>query len=368
MSVLPELDIPRNVSKKQQIYTALLAKIQDHSLPVGTRLPNTATLAEEWKVAHATAHAALNELTREGWLVRYPKQGTFVSSPHIHQHTPKTKILTVVLPPRQDIIDSGNGDEVFEILQGLTEGSQIINWQVRIEPIPSFPSESDLKKAAQSICQSTAAAFMGVSQYASLIQKLTSQGLPVVTLVDQSSHGSAVIYDRCAAVKSGLEYLIDKGFKRIGYLGGKDAKLQYYLDTLKHYGMAQFPYTYPSRQKVRDLITQITQKPIEVEAFFIANYQIANALTHELRLQRYEVPSDLTLLAMGIESNHLSEIQLSYVRIPYLECGIEAIKLIAEQIEKVRPPQTIVLPSQLLLRGSTPSQSFTHDVSPSALL
>lgn len=322
------------------------------------RLPNTATLAEEWKVAHATAHAALNELTREGWLVRYPKHGTFVSSPAKNLNGHMSRTLTIVFPPRQDIIGSGNGDEVFEALQGLTSGSHTAGWDLRIEPVPSYPSKNEDARILKSVTQAAAAAFIGDSQYAHFIKILASRNYPVVTLISDPGYGHAVIYDRPATVRAGVQCLIDKGFRRIGYIGNSgDVKFGYYKTILSENGLEASPARLghcPSFHQAGRSVREFLKMRPDCDAVFVANYHIAVALAQEARLAGLRIPRDLAIMAMGIDSGGLSDMSLSYVRVPYLECGSEAMKLMSAASERPPPERKVVtLQPALILREST---------------
>ena len=353
------LNLPRKVSKKQQIYEALLARIQDDTLPVGTRLPNTTILAEEWNVAQATAHAALNELMRDGWLERYPKQGTFVSRPRAQDQQKSLQTLAVVLPPREDIVDSGNGDEVFEMLQGLMKGSVGLDWRVRIEPIPSRPTEKESQHVMESIRHATAVAFIGESQYRDMIEKLDQENFPVIALNGDPGCGHAVIYERSVAVGMGVQYLIDQGCQRIGYVGGgsKDEKLEHYEAILKKNGLTVSQDRichYRSRKQIGEMVRKFFETCSKSDAVFVGNYRVAALLAQEARHAGFRIPQDLAMMAYGIESSDM-DLKFSYVRVPYLECGIEAMKLIADLAKesfKTRRKITAVSP-ELILREST---------------
>jgi DNA-binding LacI/PurR family transcriptional regulator len=62
----------------QHVKDTLLKRLQ--RLPLETRLPSDRDLAREFNVAILTVSRAMNELAREGFLIRRPRSGTFLAS------------------------------------------------------------------------------------------------------------------------------------------------------------------------------------------------------------------------------------------------------------------------------------------------
>lgn len=351
------IEIPREVSKRRKIYDTLLARIQNESLPVGSRLLPTIKLAEEWRVAPATAQAALNDLSRDGWLVRHPRQGTFVSTPIQNLNGSVNRTIGIVLPPRQDIDTSGSRLEVFETLQGLTIGAKEVGWHVRIETIPSNPNAESEKHAMEAIRLTSAAAFMGSVQYCRLIERLAADGHSVVTMLeDDPGYGHVVLYDRSAAVRLGAQHLIDRGYRRIGFFGkAGDIKFEYFKTVLAENGIAPDQGSigeYPSLKGVESAARKFLRSNPGVDAVFAGNYQAALAIVREIRYAGRRVPQDIAVMAYGIESDG-GTMALSYVRVPYWECGVEAMKLIAQNCTPSSHRQVLTIQPEIILREST---------------
>lgn len=353
------VDLPRSVSKKHQLRDSLKAQIMDSTLPHGTKLPSTAVFAREWNVAHATAHAALNELSREGWLVRYSKRGTFVSHPQDSKSRELTKNVAVVIPPRQSIAGSSNGDIVFEVLQGLTEGAQNVEWILRIEQISNHPSDRELKKTSSSLASSlTSILIGGGAPYTQLTKLLEAAKLPVVSILGDPGYGDVVTYDQGAAVKKCLEYLIARGGRRIGFFGyASDDKLSIFNETMRRHNLPTTERairTYASPREAYGGIKEFFSTPPDCDALFVDNYRLGSAVVQQALQRGLRVPEDLAVLALGIETPETTDaMPLSYLRVPYLECGKAAIKLLANSagvlLDKKRK---INVPFELILRES----------------
>lgn len=61
-----------------QVREALLRRLQ--GMPLDSRLPSDRDLAREFNVAFLTINRVMNDLMREGYVVRRPRQGTFLAS------------------------------------------------------------------------------------------------------------------------------------------------------------------------------------------------------------------------------------------------------------------------------------------------
>lgn len=62
----------------QEVKEALIKRLQ--RLPLDTRLPSDRDLATEFNVAFLTINRVMNDLMREGYVVRRPRRGTFIAS------------------------------------------------------------------------------------------------------------------------------------------------------------------------------------------------------------------------------------------------------------------------------------------------
>ena len=74
-----EFTMTRHTSARQQIATHVRKMILSGKAPEGYKFPSNQELAEKWRVACSSVHAAMTLLVKEGLLERTPKRGTFVT-------------------------------------------------------------------------------------------------------------------------------------------------------------------------------------------------------------------------------------------------------------------------------------------------
>lgn len=65
----------------QQIKQFISDAIRNQQYAAGDKIPTEAELVEQFSVSRMTVNKALRDLVQEGWLIRYPGLGTFVTPP-----------------------------------------------------------------------------------------------------------------------------------------------------------------------------------------------------------------------------------------------------------------------------------------------
>lgn len=346
--------IAKRVSKKRSIYDTLLGQIQSHALPLGARVPSASALAEQFDVSYVTMHAALNELTRDGWLTRHPKNGTFVAEP-------KKKVvkntITFFLPVRQDIVMSGNAVKTFEIVTGATDRAAELGWEINIRSLPSYPQKDESLKYLDTLNDQAGAIFIG-AQYQELIDTLSREKFPVVVVDGKHAQADLVTYSRPKAIALAVEHFLKMDYKRIGYFGhlsDPQGKQEHFFKLLKQKGISVAPHATQHCQSITSVEsccqTFLADGP-PCEALFIDNYEIAAAFAQHARESGIRLPDEIKIVALGDEHGASPLAKLSYVKIPYFEFGQEAVTLLQEQL----PPtsratqRTRSLPVELILR------------------
>ena len=64
----------------EAIVADLTGKIRSGEYPAGAKLPVEAELIEQYKVSRTTVIKAITDMKKKGYVIRYPKKGTFVAA------------------------------------------------------------------------------------------------------------------------------------------------------------------------------------------------------------------------------------------------------------------------------------------------
>lgn len=352
--------VPKGRQKRRQVYQALREYIQHARVPAGSQMPTTHTLARQFGVSYVTMHTALDDLVREGWLVRHQGKGTFVSEGPKSSPRPKATHIAMVLPPQEDIRASGNSEIVLNFVQGCTLGCNAQGSDLAMVSLPSTPAVRDLEAAIQTLGRYDGAIFVG-TQFAPLMAELKRLHYSYVLLAGgDPALGCEVNYDRPMAVRSAVRHLIEHGYRRIGFLGRMDsspaAKFDDFRATLQEHSLELEPSVCEHCALIEEAqlaARRFLGNTAIPEAVFVDNYYKAEVLVRLAEYHQLRVPEDLAVMAYGTE--HAGGIQppLSLMEVPGMEMGREAALLLDRLIRGNAVPSTQrILQAHLVIRRS----------------
>lgn len=196
----------------EAIAEAIRAQIEGGELSPGDRVRSESEIAEEWGVSRPTAHRALHELQRQGWLVRQRRWGTVVASRLPEQKTGRIAFLVdrfghSVNFPQSSLLrglHEGLGDDIELV---LTQSDSNLDVEAR-----------QLKKLEKSV-DGIIICPISNPRNNPLIQGLFDSGYPVVVL-DRFPKGlnvDTVATDNEAATLGAISALVDRGHERIAF-------------------------------------------------------------------------------------------------------------------------------------------------------
>ncbi len=203
----------------------------------------------------------------------------------------------------------------------------------------------------------------------SLIERISSYGLPTVYIdyVPPTNCCSLVLIDNIQGGLIATNHLISLGHKNIAFIGG-DIKHPSLSDRLNGYKQAlnnaNIPIRnnliiidakYPDRQNGYDSAKKLFTKNKNVTAVFAGNDAMGIGILHYLKENGYRVPDDVSLIGFDdVESDLMLTPPLSTIRVPKIEMGSEALKLMANTIKNKKTlNKKILVPVELIKREST---------------
>jgi len=198
--------------KWREIADELVSQIENGVYEPGVRLPTSSLLAEQTQVSRLTAHKALEELQRTGFVTRDGRRGTVV----LKRERKKTGRIALIF----DQVDFIQNFPRPELLDGIHLGLRPDQNLVICDSRASSQREIDLlREMADStdgiICWPT-----GDERAAPVITELVEKNIPLVLLdrIPGNVHADAVLTDSVSSTRQAAEFLIARGHKRVGLL------------------------------------------------------------------------------------------------------------------------------------------------------
>ncbi|TAH16297.1 MAG: LacI family transcriptional regulator [Runella slithyformis] len=199
------------------------------------------------------------------------------------------------------------------------------------------------------------------------IERLVHKKIPVV-LFDRYIEGleaSKVIVDNQLAAFQATEHLIENGCKRLGFLAGppnllisnqrvegfKAALQQHQLPFQKRYVL----HSDFSQENTMMQTFNLMNLPDAPDGLLVMSDRIAFAAMHALKQRGLRIPADVAVVSFNNEPtcDYLTP-SLTSVSQPIQDMGREAVRLLLKQLDTDNLlPETTILPTQLVVRGSS---------------
>ena len=173
-------------------------------------------------------------------------------------------------------------------------------------------------------------------------------------------------YDHLRVSRMAVEYLYEKGHRRIGYIGGspgsaplkKSRRYRSYLETMADLGLEVRPEWVLNcewdDQKCMRQVEETYRSSGLPSAFYAASDLMAMAALRALYQLGIPVPEKVAVIGMSnIEMSQYANPPLTTIDVPAAEMGVTAARVIARRIRGDDSlPKRILLPSRLIERNS----------------
>lgn len=360
--------------KKEPLYETIVsdlkAKILDMTYKPDDRLPTEMELAERYGVSRITSKRALEELKQLGFVYRIRGSGSFVAAQPNPDSSAKQNIVAIILP-----FDDSNGSFALSV-RGIAEVLESRGFYMSV-----YNGVRDVKAVESLITKLYRDNISGIIYYPlserdnfSVINMLHLENYPIVTIDKyfESIPVSYVVSDNEAGGAMAVEYLIEQGHSRIGFVSDlmiesiSSLRNRYfgYCRTLKAHRIPfdpdlvklgvtgnEFSRTYQKeiyQPLLQDLIAHGATAVFAV-IDFIASYLMRAAFELGLR-----VPEDISIIGfddMDI-SRHLQP-PLTTVSQSFFRMGREAAQILCDEIQSGKTSYTQrLLPVELVVRDS----------------
>jgi len=202
-----------------------------------------------------------------------------------------------------------------------------------------------------------------------LIDRLSVYKIPTVFVdyIPLTNSYPLVLIDNIQGGVLATNHLISLGHKNIAFVTS-DVEHPSFSDRLNGYKQAlecaKIPlknnliYTdslYKGRHAGFDLAKRLFTDNKEVTAVFAGNDAMALGVIHYLKALGYKIPEEVSIIGFDdIEADLLLDLPLSTIRVPKIEMGAEALKLLVNTLKNKKSfPKKIIVPVELIIRKST---------------
>ncbi|MFA4924700.1 MAG: LacI family DNA-binding transcriptional regulator [Ignavibacteriaceae bacterium] len=202
-----------------------------------------------------------------------------------------------------------------------------------------------------------------------LIERISAYKLPTVFIdyIPPSNSYPLVLIDNIQGALLATNHLIDLGHTNIAFICGDiehpslSHRLYGYKQALEK---ANIPIKnnlivtdaeYPDRQNGFNSAKKLFSKNKQVTAVFAGNDAMAIGVLHYLKDNGYKVPQDVSLVGFDdIVADIMLRPPLTTIRVPKIEMGVEALKLIVNTLKNKKSlHKKVLVPVELIVREST---------------
>jgi len=178
----------------------------------------------------------------------------------------------------------------------------------------------------------------------------------------------SVVVDFSSSMQEVMQYLIDLGHQRIGYIGGReyldnqglirDERESSYIQFLKERGLFQQEDMYSGNFMAEDgyaLMKEALKQKERPTAFVIASDSMAIGALRALHEAGVQVPGEISIVGFNdIATSKFLQPALTTVKIFTEFMGETSVELLLERIQSRREiAKKVIIPSKLIVREST---------------
>jgi LacI family transcriptional regulator len=274
----------------------------------------------------------------------------------------KSGIVGLVLP---DL----HGEFYSEIIRGANAKARDMGHNLLLSSaLPGDDAEGWLSTISEHALVDGLALMVSDTMVSGIGQKLAQLHVPLVVLDDEIEgveHDAVIIDQRQGALAMMQHLLEDCRAERVFFVGGvktnidTQARYKAYRDSLRKAGIKfhkadvyHLDYTYESAYRLA--IETVREWVGPNHKVFAANDEMAAGIIAGANAKGLTIPNELGVV--GFDDTRVAQIikpPLTTVRVPMSKMGATAIELLCQRIsEPARPPATVSLPAELVIRDS----------------
>lgn len=359
-----------------RIYRDLQNRIIKGEYANRSQIPTEAELQQIYGVSRITVKKALELLSKDGIIQRFPGRGTFVNltedwQKEAAQEKDTATRIGIMIP--QIYTSFGNGLLTGVAQEANSAGCCLMSGLY----YRSLEEENALiERLVSNGCQGIIAVPFHSNNGTNYgIISSAIQGYPLV-MADRYLEGISLPYvgsDHEDAAAKAMTYLFELGHKNIGLISSAptttaimDRERGYmrayamtsyriYPDTMISDIRSSMPGQYPQesiRQDVERMKRYFQENPT-VTALLCIDYNIMRICEMAALELGMRIPEDLSLICFDTPDDEYTRQKYTHVRQPEVEIGKTAVKLLLDAINERKEPKQVMLTSELYIGAST---------------
>lgn len=374
----------------EQIFDALREDITSLKYKPGDRIPSEKELCEQFNVSRITSKKALELLTAEGYIIRKPGKGSFVSESMNTREGVDLAITTPNLPLNHGIkrqkkmliglvITTFDDSYGTELIYGMEQASREHDSYLIIRRSFGIAAQEE-----ETISQLLAMGVDGLiifpaqgEYFSAEILKLVISKFPFV-LVDRYLKGisaSSISSDNLQAAKEATNYLFDLGHTHISFLTQPsinttaiEERIEGFIQAHAEKGIvadrelwlenitSTLPNEFDPNTRERDIeiIQQHLKQHPEITALFAVEYTIAQYAFEAARRLALSVPEDISIICFDSPTRNDSY-QFTHIRQNQLEIGKQAFESVLKLHNQEQVAGRVMLHAPLVIGKTTAS-------------
>lgn len=324
-------------------------------------------IAEMANVSRATVSRVLNDsgyvsTEAKARVLKVIEKTGYVPSQHAKSlRTKQSKVIGVILPKISTETSSRVVDGLNTVLQ--ERGYQILLTATNLEPQKEVEYLRLLKSR-----QVDGIILLATNINDELTNEIRQLNMPFVAIGQEIPNVASVTYDDYHAAKSMAETIIDKGYKKIAFIGVDESdravgelRKQGFLDALKENQLSTHEqwvvktnFDIPSGYDAMKQIMENSRAGVIPEAVFAVTDRIAIGAMQFLKEKGYKIPGQIAIAGMGAaDISQYIQPALTTIEYENQKAGEEGARILLEQLETNEPSeQQVILGYRLIQRDS----------------
>jgi len=344
--------------KWQEIASSIRDAVEGGRLRAGDRVPAERDLADEWSVSRMTVHRALQELQRQGWVLRRRGVGTVVAGPEARM----SRRIAMMYYSDASVLEAAY---LQGVRSAMPEEMHLLICVHRDDP----KLEARLIHRMSHETDGIILLGTGATENHAVIQRAADEGLAIVC-IDRAApelQVDSVVTDNYGVTLDALRHVIAHGHSRIAhftadllYVSACRERYEAYLQACREAGVddpSRLIRVYPVQDTARrDLIARLVADALAAmmagaerpTAAFCLNEYLLAPLLEACDEMRVSIPDDLEVVSFNDSLNLMRRHERAVHRIVQrpAEAGRIAVELLLQRLEdRSRPRSAIRLPA-----------------------